>query len=1577
VFSGDTTATVYYVPVTTGWGSTFAGLPTAIWIQFIYTTNNGAITITGYTGSGGAVTIPGTINDLPVTSIGSNAFYQVSSLTSVTIPSSVTSIGDDAFYDCASLTSAYFQGNAPSADTTVFLDDNNVTVYYLPGTTGWGSTFGGVPTALFPFTFTINNDTVTITGYTGSGGAVTIPGTVASLPVTSIGTNAFYQDSSVTSMTISSSVTSIGDDAFADCASLTAIYFQGNAPSADMTVFSSDTATVYYLPGTTGWGSTFAGLPTSLWYPGVPCAYTINNGTITITGYIGSGGAVTIPSMINGLPVTSIESNAFYQCSSVTSVTIPSSVTSIGDDAFADCASLTAIYFQGNAPSADSTVFSGDTATVYYLPGTTGWGSTFGGVPTALFALPIGWTDQDIGGPGQAGSASMAGNIGVWTVNGGGADIWGTSDQFNFAAENFAGDGSVVACVTSVQNTAASASSGVMFRDSTNANAAYAFVFVTPSQGVWFEWRSADGASAGSSGSVSRITAPVWLKLVRVGNNFAGYYSLNGLNWTPLGTQTISMPGTALAGLAVCADNNSLLNTSTFGGVYVASATNMPSAQLHRLNLAKFQSVTSDSAASGMPALFVTDGIVGNANAWQSSGPGPHWVAITLPLAMTLGSAQLYLGNDDNSPIVNFSLQSWNGSSWVTIPGASFSGNTATVLNVVFSSPVTTSQVRLYSTDPTVTVREIALFGTNSPSGYGIGTDVTLNVAKKCAVTVSSTDGLHYGQNAENGYAGNDYGWWQSANVNGPHTLYVTLPTTTRIGSVHLYSGSSTAPPVADFTLQSWNGSAWVNIPGGTVSNNSQNGLVVTFPPVATSLVGLSISDNGAQVVRQLAVFAASTGITNYPIGTDVVTNDPPTTMWQDFSDSFYQILNQTNGNALVASGSGASQAVANGADLTQQFQLLYNYDSDTFRIRNRATWQCLVAANAGNSVGTAVVLENQYYAMPHELWRLQAMGGGYYRIVNVWNGLALQTDGQNPATVTLQPQSADAHQQWHFNFLANYPQKGLADYNTNWAQMQLSWVYNWGLTPPANYPASVVYCPMTWGGGNVSGLPTYYSAWHTDAGPKILFGFNEPDNTGQSDMTVASAASLWPQLVASDLPLLSPAPDSYGDGWLGSFYSSANAKGYRVDFTGVHTYGGYSASSLISYLQTAYTQWGRPVMLTEFGNSGDSFTEEQNYQIEAEFMWGAAGLPWLQRYSFFPWYDGESGNVPAEPWNGEALNYMFYTNATSTLTALGEFYAAWNGDTNIHPNTAYMLQDKATSFRIGNSGSTSPITGNIRVSDSTMQWVLVASPTSNQWYLVSLYNGSLLSWNGSTLSLASAGTTGAAVQWTYSADPSSSYGYFFIENPATGNVLRMDRTPSSGAPTSVTLSMDVPGAISDNTRWRFIMPVQPATPGVPTGLSATAAAAQVTLSWNAASGANSYNVKISTTNGGPYTTVTNVATTSFINTGLTNGTTYYYVVSAVGVVEGANSSQVSATPLSASPPAIGKITISGLNLIINGTNGTAATPFYVLWSTNVALPLGDWTIISSNQFGSGGGFSITNAFNPSLYQSFYRIEVP
>ena len=161
-----------------GWQSAVLA---ATWGDYGYTESGGEITITGYTGAGGAVEIPGTIDGktvtsigkyafawharlasvtIPssVTSIGNDAFGWCTSLASVTIPSSVTSIGDRAFCDCTSLAGAYFEGNAPSApsfvvDWTVF---DNATVYRLAGATGWPTVpdpWCGRPTALWDGTF--------------------------------------------------------------------------------------------------------------------------------------------------------------------------------------------------------------------------------------------------------------------------------------------------------------------------------------------------------------------------------------------------------------------------------------------------------------------------------------------------------------------------------------------------------------------------------------------------------------------------------------------------------------------------------------------------------------------------------------------------------------------------------------------------------------------------------------------------------------------------------------------------------------------------------------------------------------------------------------------------------------------------------------------------------------------------------------------------------------------------------------------------------------------------------------------------------------------------------------------------------------------------------------------------------------------------------------------------------------------------------------------------------------------------------------------------------------------------------
>jgi len=914
-------------------------------------------------------------------------------------------------------------------------------------------------------------------------------------------------------------------------------------------------------------------------------------------------------------------------------------------------------------------------------------------------------------------------------------------------------------------------------------------------------------------------------------------------------------------------------------------------AQVQRVNLAKLQSATSDSAAAGNPAFFATDGVVGNANSWKSSGAGPHWLKLTLPLPMQIGSAQLYLGSDDTAPVTNFILQYYSGTSWLTIPGASFSGNTATVLNVVFSSPVTASMIRLYSTDATVTVREIALYATNGPSGYPIGTDVALNLGKQCSVFASSVAGSNYAIYAVDGYAGTNVGW-QSANVSGPHTLEVDLPVASRIGSAQLYSGSSAYSAITNFTLNYWNGSAWAAIPGGTVTGNTQGALSVAFSsPVSTIKVQLSIPDNGTQFVRELAVLAASTGVTTYPLWTDVVSGDPPTTRFETYGDGFWSIVNQANGNALVVSSTGASQAPPSATDLTQQFQVLYNLDSDTFRLRHRSTWLCVAAQNAGSAPGTRVVEELGFFAMPHELWRFQNMGGGYYRVVNVWNGLALQTDGQSTATVTLATPSADTHQQWQLSFQAVYPKKGVAGNEANAAMFGASWDYNWSRTPNMPSPAQVVFLPQQWNGAAENTLPQYSPGWHTNPKPMALLGFNEPDQSGQANMTTTNAISVWPQLMAANVPLVGPATSWPLTSWMSNFWSQANSAGLRVDESGFHWYSYPSVDTLIGNIQSVYNAWGRPVWITELGVafSGGTWTEEMNYSFLAEFLWRAEGLAALHRYGIFTF----NSDPPTNPWDQTSPQSGVFKSDGVTLTAFGQLYAVWDEDCTIRTNKTYILHNKGAYYRISNTGAASPGIAGIRTNDLTVQWQLATASTTNRCYIVSIPDGRELSWNGSALSLAAFGTTGSAVEWTYTADVN---GYFFIDNRGTPGRLALNRSnDGTGKPVTTNLTMVASGTVNDNTRWRFIEPYR----SVPLGLTAVSSNAQATLSWTALSGATSYNLKRATVSGGPYTTIaTGITGTSYTDIGLVNNATYYYVVSVViATGESANSAEVAAIP--------------------------------------------------------------------------------
>ncbi|MFC1419514.1 sigma-70 family RNA polymerase sigma factor [Streptacidiphilus cavernicola] len=196
-------------------------------------------------------------------------------------------------------------------------------------------------------------------------------------------------------------------------------------------------------------------------------------------------------------------------------------------------------------------------------------------------------------------------------------------------------------------------------------------------------------------------------------------------------------------------------------------------------------------------------------------------------------------------------------------------------------------------------------------------------------------------------------------------------------------------------------------------------------------------------------------------------------------------------------------------------------------------------------------------------------------------------------------------------------------------SQSGASWYYTWSTTHSGiSAPAGVGFVPMIWGAGSVTPAAL---AQAKAAGPYLL-GFNEPDMSAQSNMTVDQALSLWPQLMATGSKLGSPAVAYGGDtagGWLDRFMSGAKAKGYRVDFITLHWYGGDfstpdAVNQLRSYLQAVYNRYHLPIWLTEyalidFSNGGSRFpTGAQQAAFVTASTAMLDGLPYLQRYAWF-----------------------------------------------------------------------------------------------------------------------------------------------------------------------------------------------------------------------------------------------------------------------------------------------------------------------------------------------------------------------
>ncbi|MGA2564679.1 MAG: PQQ-dependent sugar dehydrogenase [Steroidobacteraceae bacterium] len=181
-----------------------------------------------------------------------------------------------------------------------------------------------------------------------------------------------------------------------------------------------------------------------------------------------------------------------------------------------------------------------------------------------------GLSNGDIGAVGAAGSYSLSG--GVYTVNGSGADIWGSTDAFQFVEEGLSGNGSITARVVSQTNTSPWAKAGVMIRETLATGATDAFVAITPSNGVVYQVRSSTGGGSSDITYGPIVSTPYWVRLVRAGNVFTAYLSPNGSTWTSLGQTTITMASSAYVGLAVSSHDAGVLSTALFDNVTIVSA---------------------------------------------------------------------------------------------------------------------------------------------------------------------------------------------------------------------------------------------------------------------------------------------------------------------------------------------------------------------------------------------------------------------------------------------------------------------------------------------------------------------------------------------------------------------------------------------------------------------------------------------------------------------------------------------------------------------------------------------------------------------------------------------------------------------------------------------------------------------------------------------------------------------------------------------------------------------------------------------------------------------------------------------
>ena len=229
--------------------------------------------------------------------------------------------------------------------------------------------------------------------------------------------------------------------------------------------------------------------------------------------------------------------------------------------------------------------------------------------------------------------------------------------------------------------------------------------------------------------------------------------------------------------------------------------------------------------------------------------------------------------------------------------------------------------------------------------------------------------------------------------------------------------------------------------------------------------------------------------------------------------------------------------------------------------------------------------------------------------------------------------------------------------------KLKAGWNYSWGINLRPNQPKGMVFAPMVFSVYGSPEIRDFTKRLEKSLEPvqqkqrkTVLLGFNEPDKKNQGNLSVEKALKYWKSLEAQNLPLCSPSCVHPDKEWMTKFMAGVKKEGLRVDYIGVHNYGGGNVEGFKKLLKKTYLAYGkRPIIVTEFAVADwkAKSPEENRHSPEKVLQFMQQILPWMDEQDWIVGYAWFSFDMKSSAGTSSAL-----FDEKGNLTKLGEFYS-------------------------------------------------------------------------------------------------------------------------------------------------------------------------------------------------------------------------------------------------------------------------------------------------------------------------------